>query len=250
MIILTVVASITACEELEYFSSNESVKVCAVLAYDHTAEKDIHSPLLPMVIDIDTNDKKWFRWAVASLASSFILANEKRIQRKLTKFPGVYHQDTTKNKELVSLLSPVLLRKLRPSLFIGTSSILNTIYGALPSRIYNSSRFREVVKVSFDGAEIGLDWEIPTSYPMNDDIKALLLKGPIRIPVVLVLHGLCNDTSNGYVRAIMHSCTEKGYIAVGMNSRGCGGIKLTTPRPHHAAYTNDLRYVVKIYMFP
>lgn len=185
------------------------------------------------------DEKKWFRLAAAILASS-ILANEKRIQRKLTKLPDVYHQDTTKNTELVSLLSSVLLRKLRPSLFIGTRSILNTIYGSLPSRIYNSNRFREVVKVSFDGAEIGLDWEIPSSYSLNDDMTALL-NGPIRIPVVLVLHGVYNDTSNGYVRTMMHSCTERGYIAVGMNSRGSGGIKLTTPRAHNASYTNDLR---------
>ena len=193
------------------------------------------------------DEKKWFHWAAAFLLSS-ILANEKRIQRKLTKFPEVYHQDTTKNTGLVSLLSPVLLRKLRPSLFIGTRSILNTVYGGLPSRKNNSNRFREVVKVSFDGAEIGLDWEIPSSYPMNDGMTALM-KGPIRIPVVLVLHGVYNDTSNGYVRAIMHSCTERGYVAVGMNSRGSGGIKLTTPRPHNASYTNDLRYVFNICLF-
>ncbi len=188
------------------------------------------------------DQKKWLHWAVALIASSFV-ANEKRRQRKLTRFPKVYHQNTTENSELVSLLSAVLLRRLRPSLFIGTRPILNTLAGALP-KYYKSNRFREVIKISCDGATIALDWEVPRSSFDGDTATSLILNGPIQRPVVLILHGVFNDTSNGYIRAIMHSCTERGYIAVGMNSRGCGGNKLSTPRMHNAAYTNDLRLVI------
>ena len=186
------------------------------------------------------HQKSLLRWITAVIVASF-LVNEKRVQRKLTEYPKCYHQKTHNNDELVSLLSAVLMRKLRPSLFIGTRSMLNTIYGILP-RYYKSNRFREIVKVSYDGATIALDWEIPRNI-CNEDNNTMtsILEGPIKIPIILILHGIHNDTSNGYVRAVMHSCTERGYIAVGMNSRGCGGNKLATPRMHNAAYTNDLR---------
>lgn len=185
---------------------------------------------------------KYLQWVLAFLVSSLIAA-EKRIQQKLTQFPQVFHQNTRNNKEIVSLLSSILLRRLRPSLFIGTRPFANTISALIPKKPSNR-RFREVVTVSYDGAKIALDWELPDD---NDDDTCMnhdensIRNGPIHSPVILILHGVNNDTSSGYVRRIMHSCTEMGYIAVGMNSRGSGGIDLGTPRLHNAAYTNDLR---------
>jgi predicted alpha/beta-fold hydrolase len=191
---------------------------------------------------LNKKSKRLIQWVATFLLSS-CLAIEKRLQRKLTQLPNVYHQDTRNNNELTSLLSAILLRRLRPSLFIGTRSILNTISVLLP-RPSSSQRFREMITVSYDGAQIGLDWEIPiddheTMKGVKDSI--ILKKGPIKYPVVLILHGVNNDTSLGYMRGVMHSCTEKGYIAAGMNYRGSGGTNLTTPRLHNAAYTNDLR---------
>jgi uncharacterized protein len=43
---------------------------------------------------------------------------------------------------------------------------------------------------------------------------------------------------------MMRTCTNRGYIAVGMNFRGCGGVPLQTPRGYNGAYTGDVRHVV------
>jgi predicted alpha/beta-fold hydrolase len=42
----------------------------------------------------------------------------------------------------------------------------------------------------------------------------------------------------------MRTCTNRGWLAVGMNFRGCGGVPLATPRAYNAAYTGDIRCVV------
>ncbi len=196
------------------------------------------------------NDQsRLIHWIVTFFLSSCI-AIEKRLQRRLTQIPNVFHQDTRQNDELKSLLSAVLLRKLRPSLYIGTRSILNTIsaYTHTP-RPYSNTRFREIIKVSYDGATIALDWEVPDESNDSDndsdgeDYQKSILHGKIKTAVVLILHGVNTDTTSGYMRAIMQSCTRRGYIAAGMNSRGCGkGVDLSTPRLNNAAYTNDLRY--------
>lgn len=187
-------------------------------------------------IDISTRLRK-LKLILAILVSTS-LAIEKRLQKKLTQFPNVVHQETQQNHELVSLLSAILLRRLRPSLFIGTRPMLNTLSALIP-RPSSRRRFREIMTMSCDGAKIALDWEIPDDDSIHN--KDSIFNGPIQSPVVLILHGVNNDTSYGYMRRMMHSCTEQGYITVGMNSRGCGGIDLATPRLHNAAYTNDLR---------
>jgi predicted alpha/beta-fold hydrolase len=61
------------------------------------------------------------------------------------------------------------------------------------------------------------------------------MKGPIDLPVVLILHGINNNASFGYVKSLMRTCTNRGWLAVGMNFRGCGGVPLATPRAYNGA---------------
>lgn len=121
--------------------------------------------------------------------------------------------------------------------------------------------FRQVLTMSADGAKIGLDWELP---PTNDFATAATTStldgkhnnaearqkqaqssGGIHQPLVLVLTGMNNDTSFGYVRALMRSFTDRGWMAVSMNFRGCGKVPLSTPRCYNGGYTGDLRSVVQ-----
>ncbi|KAI2498032.1 alpha/beta hydrolase [Fragilaria crotonensis] len=44
----------------------------------------------------------------------------------------------------------------------------------------------------------------------------------------------------------MRACTDRGWAAVGVNFRGCGGVPLATPRGYTGAYTGDMRGVVQI----
>lgn len=113
--------------------------------------------------------------------------------------------------------------------------------------------FREIMVMGSDGAEVAIDWELPDDYhddSDNDkhehyDLKTSIQKGPIKRPVVLILHGINNDASFGYIRSIMRGCTNKGWISAGFNFRGCS-IPLKTPRGYNGAYTGDLRSVVNI----
>jgi predicted alpha/beta-fold hydrolase len=104
-----------------------------------------------------------------------------------------------------------------------------------------------------DGATIAVDWLIP--YPKylssveirlsEKQLEANVLYGPIEVPVVIILHGINNDTGFGYMKSLMNSVADRGWIACGMNFRGCGGQKLSTPRGYNAAYTGDLRTIVQ-----
>ena len=198
-----------------------------------------------------------------SSVTSAILLHEIRLQRKLTCPPLVYTQNTKMMNKLREYLSHnpkatdgkgILTRDIKPSLLVGTRGVLaSTAAYALhgPPR-ERHLHFREIMTMS-DGATIALDWEVP--HPKYDSsvhvrlgdsqVKANVLYGPIDLPVVIIMHGINNDTGFGYMKSLMRSCADKGWIACGMNFRGCGGQKLTTPRGYNAAYTGDLRGVVE-----
>lgn len=193
---------------------------------------------------------------VASVISLiFLLHKEIKLQNALTSLPTVYLQDTEKNRQMQSLMSAVFLRYYKPSLFIGTRSSLNSFVAYAKPGPICPNRIREEIKMTRDGATIALDWEFPdgiaaagatTTNNIRDYIKGTSTYGPITESIVLILHGVNTDTSYGYMRSIMNSCTNNGWIAVGMNARGYGQIPVTTPRFANAAYTNDLRNVVQI----
>ncbi len=168
------------------------------------------------------------------------LASESKRRNSLTKLPQVFHQpDTKQNYEICSLMSKILLREYRPSAILGTRGALNSALAYIKPGPIDVHRKRENVRMTRDGAMIALDWEFPSSYSHTND--EFMQSDSIHKPIVLVLHGTNTDTSFGYVRSMMNSCTGRGWLAVGMNSRGCGGSELTTHRFSNAAYTNDLR---------
>jgi predicted alpha/beta-fold hydrolase len=123
-----------------------------------------------------------------------------------------------------------------------------------------------------DGAQLALDWEVPRDILTDEEemqtdssgstsssdgdtqddkqstierIRRIILNGPMSRPVVIILHGINNDASFGYMRNLQRSYVERGWVATCMNFRGCGGIKMTTPRGYNGAYTGDLRSVVQ-----
>ena len=186
-------------------------------------------------------------WAVLlTCVATAMLAYEVRLQRQLSAPPlvyGQYQEGLLRDIYEYMNRSPesILRRKILPSLLVGTRGVLASVGGYLnagPRR--NDRQFREILTMPADGATIAVDYELPVRDVSQRDV----LEGPIRHPVVLILHGMNNDSNFGYVRATMRACTEKGWIAVAMNLRGCGGIPLTTPRNYNGAYTGDIRYTV------
>jgi predicted alpha/beta-fold hydrolase len=200
--------------------------------------------------------------ASSSIAIAIVFLNEAIRRRSLTSLPLVYHQSTDQNKILQSLMSPALMRSYKPSLFIGTRSTLNSAHAYMKKAAAAASgshpnqwQWREEIKCARDGALVALDWKVPriVSVSVNvssqgpqqqqRQIREYVREGPIQESIVLILHGVNTDTSFGYMQSMMNACVENGWIAVGMNQRGCGGVGLSTPRFANSAYTNDLRYV-------
>jgi predicted alpha/beta-fold hydrolase len=91
-----------------------------------------------------------------------------------------------------------------------------------------------------DGAHIAVDWEVPNSLRK----KEITAEKIIRHPVVLILHGINNHSQFGYMKSLQRTFCHRGWNAVAVNFRGCGGVPLTTPRAYTAAYTGDLRSLV------
>jgi len=186
--------------------------------------------------------------AVLAVLGGFLSANEIHLQRRLTCAPTVYMQKDGNMKALYEELSKndqsILSRPMKPALVIGTRGVVSSTAAYLmggPSK-HGYTNFRECFTMSTDGATIAVDWELPKNLGLN---KEQVLFGPISTPIVIVIHGLNNHANYGYVRSMMRACTDRGWIAAGMNLRGCGGVPLSTPRSYNAAYTGDLRSLVK-----
>jgi predicted alpha/beta-fold hydrolase len=201
-------------------------------------------------------------WAVlVSTMASTALGYEVQLQKRLTCPPLVYGQCSSEHSPLVDIYKrltatpdSILRRDIQPSLFVGTRGVVSSTAGYLlggPGSTKQHVRFRQHLTMAQDGAEIGLDWELPIlnetekSFRLSEEQRQQEIRiGPIQQPVVLILHGMNNDSSFGYVQRMMRTCTNRGWVAVCMNFRGCGGVPMTTPRGYSGAYTGDLRHVV------
>lgn len=118
---------------------------------------------------------------------------------------------------------------------------MNSISGYAKVGPKNKNRIREILTMASDGARVALDWEFPYSVSQSDsnynEEQRRAVKGPHNVPVVVLLHGINNSAEFGYIRSMMDSCIKRGWIALGMNMRGCGGVHLATPRGYNGAYT-------------
>ena len=170
----------------------------------------------------------------------------------------------------------IFTRTVTPSLFIGTRGLISSAAAYALSdghrnshsqRLRKVKRVREVMKMGADGALIVLDWEIPPSLKQrqppqsfngqhhqqqqqqqHDAYTNVQKANSIDKPVIILVHGMNNDSSFGYIRSMMRTATERGWIAVCMNLRGQDSehkIKNNTPRGYNAGYTGDLRGVIQ-----
>eukprot|EP01138_Halocafeteria_seosinensis_P003262 gb/GECG01003336.1/.p1 GENE.gb/GECG01003336.1/~~gb/GECG01003336.1/.p1 ORF type:complete len:279 (+),score=26.02 gb/GECG01003336.1/:1-837(+) len=90
---------------------------------------------------------------------------------------------------------------------------------------------REYIQVDRAGGQVALDW----SQPSQKGQKTLLL-----------LHGLVGGSQEAYVKWMVAKAREFGIVGVVMNSRGCGETELKTPQCFSAAWTEDVRHVVRL----
>lgn len=211
---------------------------------------------------LNATTSKWTKLGGAALASTAVLGYELSLQHKLTCPPDVYAQldengpmkpvydsmiSTAKEKGQKSTLE----RPIRPALFLGTRGLAASVgayFTRAPASTGTTIQFRELIHMPADGGVIAIEWELPndpsSSLPVEEQ-KQQVLKGPIRTPIVVVIHGINNHANFGYIRTTMRACCEQGWIAIGMHLRGCGGVTLRTPRSYNAAFTGDIRGLVQ-----
>lgn len=211
-------------------------------------------------------------WALlACSVASLGLQYELKVQKGLTMPPIVFCQESNNSvlnermDRIYHKLSRsnnntdegIFTRKITPSLGIGTRGVISSTAAYLFPDVNaalnaTTRREREVMRMGADGALLVLDWEIPlTPVDGTDTLStpSLDIAKPDSIdkPVVLILHGMNNDSTFGYVRSMMRTATERGWIAVCMNLRGQDGlrqVKSNSPRGYNAGYTGDLRSVI------
>jgi len=182
-------------------------------------------------------------WALLCLsASSAVLQRELWLQKALSSAPDVFCNLYSNEKmqriyDKLSTNGGVFARRVVPTLFLGTRGVISSMAAyALPAvkgHTIQTRRVREVMTMGADGAKIVLDWEVP----LHNDGDTINCKANrvanIDLPVVLLVHGMNNDSSFGYIRSMMKTATSRDWIAVCMNLRGqdwLGEVQNTTPR--------------------
>uniref|UniRef100_A0A7S1FL56 Serine aminopeptidase S33 domain-containing protein n=1 Tax=Corethron hystrix TaxID=216773 RepID=A0A7S1FL56_9STRA len=242
----------------------ESMKVSLSLQSDRESEyeseidtnEDLSVETEPDQDSLDNNENKSKfmhgknRVVGAVSAASLIFASYSTLRRRqdhMTSLPSVLAAPTLRNRSILSLLSNITSKALRPSIPVGTFASLNSAHGyfragPLPPE-NNTHSWREIVVNPHDREVLAVDWEMP-HFSSASETESVHSGGIIRRSVVLLLHGLNNDSSFGYVRACSRAAADAGFVVASLNYRGCGGTKLQTVRGFNAGFTGDLRCVV------
>lgn len=64
------------------------------------------------------------------------------------------------------------------------------------------------------------------------------------MPVIVILHGLEGSSDSNYVRGIADKAWARGFHAVRMNQRNCGGTERLTPTLYNSGLSGDYRAVL------
>ncbi|RDB26983.1 hypothetical protein Hypma_005045 [Hypsizygus marmoreus] len=143
----------------------------------------------------------------------------------------------TSLRKFLEATCPALWTDYQPPWWLFGSGHIQTIYAAIANsdhieRVVYERKYLRLV----DGGTLGLDFAPDSPCDINDDT-----------PMVVVLHGLTGGSQESYVHSILTPlCRSRsqgglGYRAVVLNSRGCGGVPITSPRFYTAGHTDDLR---------
>jgi predicted alpha/beta-fold hydrolase len=64
------------------------------------------------------------------------------------------------------------------------------------------------------------------------------------VPVIVIVHGLEGSSDSNYLRGIADKAFARGYHAIRMNQRNCGGTELLTPTLYNSGMSSDYRAVL------
>ncbi len=105
---------------------------------------------------------------------------------------------------------------------------LQTLWGALCRRPAKVATRRERLELP-DGDFLDLAWA-----------------GTASGPLVAILHGLEGDQASPYVQALLGALVDRGWGAVVMHFRGCGGEPNRLARSYHSGDTQDFARIVEL----
>ncbi len=64
------------------------------------------------------------------------------------------------------------------------------------------------------------------------------------VPVIVLVHGLEGSSDSNYVRGIADKAFARGYHAIRLNQRNCGGTERLTPTLYNSGMSSDYRAVL------
>lgn len=130
----------------------------------------------------------------------------------------------------------LLLRDYWPHPLLEFSGAVATTWSALWAMLPTTVHPGHIEELRLeDGGTISLHWSQGPQF----DSAAGGHKG-----IVLLMPGLNNDSRTSFVQSSMKHILESGYHAVAFNTRGTGGLQLTSPRIGCADAWRDLNSVV------
>lgn len=63
------------------------------------------------------------------------------------------------------------------------------------------------------------------------------------VPVIVIVHGLEGSSDSNYVKGIAEKAFKRGFHAIRMNQRNCGGTEMLTPTLYNSGMSGDYRAV-------
>jgi predicted alpha/beta-fold hydrolase len=147
---------------------------------------------------------------------------------------NVYYNKDSPVAEIAAQV-PSFYRPYHPTPWLG-SPLLHTIYAMQFRKVPRFQNEREPVQYP-DGGTAIIDWFHPASGPSDPSI-----------PIIVVLHTLGGGSREKCVAGFAIATARRGWRAVVINCRGCGGAKLTSSRVYNALEVDDFHYVIENYI--
>ncbi|XP_074273302.1 embryogenesis-associated protein EMB8-like [Silene latifolia] len=103
---------------------------------------------------------------------------------------------------------------------------------------------RQIFRTS-DGGTLALDWLLSSDVSGVAVYVENVIPKHDTTPIVVVIPGLTSDSESAYLKHLAYNTAKRGRNVVVCNHRGLGGVSITSDCFYNAAWTEDIRVIVK-----
>ncbi|KAL9229086.1 hypothetical protein vseg_004597 [Gypsophila vaccaria] len=103
---------------------------------------------------------------------------------------------------------------------------------------------RQIFRTS-DGGTLALDWLLSSDVSGGGVYVENVIPKHDTTPIVIVIPGLTSDSESAYLKHLAYNTAKRGRNVVVCNHRGLGGVSITSDCFYNAAWTEDIRVIVK-----